>query len=182
MSSYTPSFFGADSIVAQAAVDTARAQVTAAGQARKYATTTDQKAAAEQALVRANDNLIIAQNNLRLAKNPQAASTVIDSSKGTTVSDIQKFFSQPVIPTPNGSGYQPPPPPDSLQQAIQQQQVAQPTISTDVSRNVSTGGIQSGNKSKIPWILIAGIAFFAVKVFIMKKVTSQSRPATEGAK
>ena len=110
-------------------------------------------AAAEQARIQANDNLIIAQNNLRMAKNPQAKSTVIDSSKGTTVSDIQKFYLQQPASTL---------PPESLQQAIVQQQASQPSIGTGGPSYVE------GNKSKIPWVLIAGISFLAIKTFVLK--------------
>ena len=181
MSSYTPQFFGADAVVAQVEVDAARTQVISAGQAVKYATTPELKAAAEQARIQANDNLIIAQNNLRMAKNPQAQSIVIDSSTRTTVSDIQKFYSQQPASTPA---------PASLQEAIIIKQAAQPSAGVSTPNlswilkqaaaykdaykkqaaqpQVNMSSQPSTVKSQIPWPLIAGVSFLALKTFVLK--------------
>jgi len=182
MSSYTPQFFGDDVADAQARVDAARGRINWATNAIKNSKSSVIKAAAKQALIEANDALIIAQNDLRLAKNPQAQSTVIDSSTGTTVSDIQKFYSQQPASTSA---------PASLQEAIilkeaiqpsaralsssnyswilkqaeaYKKLAAQPPVSVSSDSQPSTGA----GKSKIPWVLVAGISFMAFKTFVLK--------------
>jgi len=165
MSSYTPQYLSGSSVGkslarfakpllqkavrvadAQARVDAARAQVIAAGQAIKNAKSPVIKAAAEQLRIQANDALIIAQNDLRLAKNPQAKSTVINSSTGTTVSDIQKYYSQP--PSDGAPSY-------STEGA------PMPWLSDNADRKLP----QVQTKPKTSWVPIAVAGVLAVTLF-----------------
>jgi hypothetical protein len=86
----------------------------------------------------------------------------------TAQAAAQAAAAQPVIQPPDGSGYTPPSSTGSTGQGYISPSI-RPDAGTDVAGNVST--------KKIPWLLVAGVAFFVIKVFIMKKATSAPSPA-----
>ena len=90
------------------------------------------------------------------------AKAVAKSAAVQATQAAQAAFIQPIISPPDGSGYTPP----------------SSNTGSGSTANLSYGPPAPESEKKIPWLLMAGIAFFVVKVFIMKKASPVSSPTT----